>query len=340
MHPFGMQYQRVSPDDETAVALVTDMFNAVNAVDDPDEPPALPGLVAGDLKYGWELEPGERYLYYPDGASEPVGSIRLHAPKHDNLHMVSVGMMVHPDHRRKGHGNAMATELLRRAKQMGRFTVWAGCAHDDPAAEALLKSHGFTYASHDVRRFQYPAELDHDQLDKLYADARARAADYELVRTMVPTDDDVLAQLVEVTAAINDAPMGELDFEDEKFDLQRLRDFETAAQKKGETMYRVYARHKQTGAIGGHTVMMVQPLQPTYGWQYDTAVHRDHRGHRLGTLVKLEMMRWLAEAEPQIERIETWNNADNSYMINANEAIGYRLSRVFDTYQRVLDHDE
>jgi RimJ/RimL family protein N-acetyltransferase len=60
----------------------------------------------------------------------------------------------------------------------------------------------------------------------------------------------------------------------------------------------------------------------------------------LGTLVKLEMMRWLAEAEPQIERIETWNNADNSYMINANEAIGYRLSRVFDTYQRVLDHDE
>jgi RimJ/RimL family protein N-acetyltransferase len=335
-----MPYQQVSPDDVTAVALVADMFNAVNAVDDPEEPPAIPELVAGNMKYGWDLEPGERYLYYPDGWSEPVGSIRLNAPQRDNLHMVSVGMMVHPDHRRQAHGTAMAAELLRRAREMGRFTVWAGCAHDDEVAAAFLRSQGFSYASHDARRFQYPAELDHDQLDKLYAEAQVKAADYELVRTMVPTDDAVLEQLVAVTAAINDAPMGDLDFEDEKFDLQRLRDFETAAQGKGEKLYRVFARHKQTGEIGGHTVMMVQPLQPTYGWQYDTAVHRDHRGHRLGTLVKLEMMRWLAETEPQIERIETWNNADNSYMINANEAIGYRLSRVFDTYQQVLDKDE
>jgi len=330
----------VSPGDETAVALVTDMFNAVNAVDDPEEPPALAELVAGDLRYGWDLEPGERYLYYPKGATEPVGSIRLNAPKQDNLHLVSVGMMVHPDHRRQGHGTAMAAELLRRAREMGRYTVWAGCAHDDAAAAAFLKSQGFEYASHDARRFQYPAELDHGQLDKLYAEAEQKAADYELVRTMAPTDDALLEQLVEVTAAINDAPMGDLDFEDEKFDLQRLRDFEYASKAKGEKFYRVFARHKKSGQVGGHTVMMLQPKQPTYGWQYDTAVHRDHRGHRLGMLVKLEMMRWLAEAEPQIERIETWNNADNSYMINANEAIGYKLSRIFDTYHRVLDKDE
>ena len=29
-----------------------------------------------------------------------------------------------------------------------------------------------------------------------------------------------------MTAAINDAPMGDLTYEDEKFDLQRLRDLE------------------------------------------------------------------------------------------------------------------
>jgi len=50
-------------------------------------------------------------------------------------------------------------------------------------------------------------------------------------------------------------------------------------------------------------------------------------------------MRWLAEVEPQIERIETWNNADNSYMINANEAIGYKFSRLFDIYQLKLEPD-
>lgn len=334
-----MPYVQVSPDDVTAVALLSDMFNAVHAVDDPDEPPSLPEFVAGDLKYGWDLEPGERYLYYPDGATEPVGSIGLHASQRDNLHVIGVGAMVHPAYRGQGHREAMYSELLRRARERGRFTVWAGCASDDEESAALLKKFGFSYASHDARRYQFPAELDHDQLDMLYAGAQEKAVDYELVRAIVPTDDDLLAQLVAVTEAINDAPMGDLDYEDEKFDLQRLKDFEHAAQAKGQKLYRVFARHKQTGEIGGHTVMMTHPLQPTHAWQYDTAVHRDHRGHRLGMLVKLEMMRWLAEAEPQIERIETWNNADNSYMINANEAIGYRFSRLFDTYQLKLEPD-
>jgi hypothetical protein len=53
-------------------------------------------------------------------------------------------------------------------------------------------------------------------------------------------------------------------------------------------------------------------------------------------LLKIEMMRWLAESEPGVEVIETWNNADNNYMISVNEAIGYRLSRVFAMFERTL----
>ena len=45
------------------------------------------------------------------------------------------------------------------------------------------------------------------------------------------------------------------------------------------------------------------------------------------------MMRWLAESEPQVTSISTWNHADNRYMIDVNEAIGYRLSRVFAMYE-------
>ena len=90
--------------------------------------------------------------------------------------------------------------------------------------------------------------------------------------------------------------------------------------------------------IGGHTVVVWSTrCDPTRAGQGDTAVHRDHRGHRLGLLLKIEMMRWLAEVEPQItEIIDTWNNADNRYMIDVNEAIGYRLSRVFAMYERTL----
>lgn len=48
------------------------------------------------------------------------------------------------------------------------------------------------------------------------------------------------------------------------------------------------------------------------------------------------MLRWLAEVEPQLVEIETWNHADNRYMVDVNEALGYRLSRVYNTYELTL----
>jgi hypothetical protein len=127
--------------------------------------------------------------------------------------------------------------------------------------------------------------------------------------------------------------MGDLTYEDEKFDLQRLHDLETGVIGRGERGYRVLARHRMTGELGGHTMVIVHPLMPEVGGQADTAVARQHRGHRLGLLLKIDMMHWLAEVEPQLKIIETWNNVDNAFMINVNEAMGYRLSRIFNTYE-------
>jgi len=54
-------------------------------------------------------------------------------------------------------------------------------------------------------------------------------------------------------------------------------------------------------------------------------VTRKHRGHRLGLLVKAAMIDWLAEAEPGIERIVTYNAAANDHMVAINEQLGYEL---------------
>ena len=165
----------------------------------------------------------------------------------------------------------------------------------------------------------------------------AKATAYSIERLQIPVGVEVLSELVEVTAAINDAPMGDLTYEDEKFDLHRLQDFETALVGRGDCGYRVVARHRTTGEVGGHTVVVTQPLRRQFGIQADTAVARQHRGHRLGLLIKIDMMRWLAEAEPQLKVIETWNNVDNTFMINVNEALGYRLSRIFNMYELRLE---
>ena len=103
-----------------------------------------------------------------------------------------------------------------------------------------------------------------------------------------------------------------LTYEDEKFDLQRMRDIEAARAGVGQPAVPDRRAAPETGEIGGHTELAVHPEQPELGHQGDTAVARGHRGHRLGLLLKIDMMRWLAEAEPQLSVVETWNNVDNT----------------------------
>ena len=332
-----MPYLRVDPDDTERVARTVEILDRARLVDDPDTVEPIPALLSRGLRYGWDLEPSEMYLYVPERSGSPIGLLDINMSTRDNLHLVWAGITVHPDHRRQGHGSAIMTEVIRRTGSVGRNTIWVGAPEDDQGVRSFVEKFGFSYASHDARRRQVLADVDTAEVDRLHAQAAAAAADYVIERGTLPTPDDVLEELVEVTAAINDAPMGDLTFEDEHFDLKRLQDIEAAAAGREDTVYRLWARHRSTGEIGGHTVVSLNRLQPTFGWQGDTAVSRAHRGHRLGLLLKIEMMRWLAGEEPQIEVIETWNQADNRHMIDVNEAIGYRLNRVFAMFERKLD---
>jgi GNAT superfamily N-acetyltransferase len=332
-HPWCMPFVRVDPNDMTQVSAVACIGEAARQVDDPDAFPIIPEMLALALRYGWELEPPEHYLYTPSDAADPVGVLALDIPTRDNLHLIWAQICVHPDHRRRGHGSAIMNEALRRTIEAGRDTIWVGTAEDDQGGRKFVEGFGFSYASHDARRRQVLADVDQNEVQRLWTLAEAAASDFCLERLRVPIADRLLAELVEVTAAINDAPMGDLTYEDEKFDLQRLRDRETALLGRGDRAYRVIARHRRTGEVGGHTIVGLHPLQPELGGQGDTAVARHHRGHRLGLLIKIDMMHWLAEAEPQLKIIDTWNNADNHFMINVNEALRYRLSRTFNTYE-------
>jgi GNAT superfamily N-acetyltransferase len=332
-HSGQMPFVRVQPDDMARVTEVANIAEAARQVDDPEAFPTVPEMLAGQMRYGWDLEPEDHYLYIPEEAAEPVGVLVLDMPHRDNLHLVWAQIFVHPDHRRCGHGSVIMKEVLRRTREAGRDTIWVGTAEDDQGARRFVEGFGFAYASRDARRRQVLTDIDQTEIERLWAVAQAAASEYCLERLRPPVPDEVLNELVDATAAINDAPMGDLTYEDERFDLQRLRDFETAIAGNRVSEYRVVSRHRRTGDVGGHTVVGIHPLLPEVGGQGDTAVARQHRGHRLGLLLKIDMMRWLAEEEPQLKIIETWNNADNTFMINVNEALGYRLSRIFNMYE-------
>ena len=128
-----------------------------------------------------------------------------------------------------------------------------------------------------------------------------------------------------MVAAINDAPTGDLDIEDEVFTPQRMRDYDEAQRQRGHRVHMVYARHRETGELAGETTVAVDGERPHLAEQHDTSVVRVHRGHRLGLLMKIDMLRWLREDEPQLESIGTWNAEENAFMIGVNEALGMRV---------------
>ena len=151
------------------------------------------------------------------------------------------------------------------------------------------------------------------------------AGDYELLRFAGRTPDELMDDLARLTDAINDAPLDDLEIEDEVFSPDRIRAYETAQIESGFRFRRVVARHRDTGELAGHTVVTVDAERPEIGDQHDTAVAREHRGHRLGVLLKADMVRWLAEDEPQLATIDTWNAESNDHMIGVNDLLGYRI---------------
>ena len=151
------------------------------------------------------------------------------------------------------------------------------------------------------------------------------ATDYELIRIVGRTPEPLLPAVVELANAINDAPLDDLDMEDEVFTAERVQAYEGSTIESGHRLYRVVARHRPTGRLAGHSVVVVDIENPRLAHQHDTSVLREHRGHRLGLLVKADMMRWLAEQEPQIETLGTWNAETNDHMIAVNERLGYRV---------------
>ena len=81
---------------------------------------------------------------------------------------------------------------------------------------------------------------------------------------------------------------------------------------------------------------MVERWDPTVAYQFDTAVAPGHRGHRLGLLLKLEMIAWLREERPEVTATETWNDVTNHHMIAVNERLGMTVVAHNSAYLREL----
>ncbi|HET9188433.1 MAG TPA: GNAT family N-acetyltransferase, partial [Acidothermaceae bacterium] len=85
------------------------------------------------------------------------------------------------------------------------------------------------------------------------------------------------------------------------------------------------------------TDVLVPEGRRTLAYQEDTVVRPDHRNRGLGRWVKAEMLRWLAEEEPQLEQIVTWNATENAAMRDINTELGFVAGDTWAEWQFNVD---
>lgn len=317
-----MELREFGPDDTSAIDTFVAIDHASIPVDAPWEHPDTPYRRAMSIRHGWDGEPGRHFLALDGGT--PVGSVVVNTSSYDNLDLAWLAVKIDPAHRRNGFGTAALETAYDVCREMNRDLLGLDGWESDQT-RSFAKATGFDLKSQSINRRQHLAEVPSEGIAQLYAAADEVAADYELLRFDGRTPDDLMDDLARMSEAINDAPLDDLEYEDEVYSPDRIRAYEHAQIESGFRFHRVVARHRVTGDLAGHTVVTVDTERPELGDQHDTAVAREHRGHRLGVLLKADMVRWLAEDEPQLATIDTWNAESNDHMIAVNELLGYRI---------------
>ncbi|WP_345750512.1 GNAT family N-acetyltransferase [Microbacterium rhizophilus] len=251
---------------------------------------------------------------------------------------------VRPELRGRGIEDALLDDLERLAREHGRSVLqsWNLVREDLPGerlpspagigsipAEAettrLLLRHGYSLGQ--VERcsvFDFAGSLDHAR--RMLGEALAKAGpDYRPVWWQSPAPDEhVDGYAYAVSRMATDAPSGELEWEEEVWDAERIRYREQLKADSGQIMAVTAVIHEPTGAVAAFNELVIGRDRGRRTENHNTLVLPEHRGHRLGTIVKcLDLIRW-HELVPTSPSVMTFNAEENRYMLDVNEAVGFR----------------
>lgn len=281
----------------------------------------------------------------PDPA-RVLGTAALFLPLADNTHTGHLSLSVRPGERRRGIGSALHDAAVEIARTDGRTTLTTSTdqgveppagpgtiepstgsgrvAADDPAVRFAL-ARGF--ALEQVARYSV---LDVPLDPAVLAEHRATAekvagGDYRVLTWGSRCPDEWVDELAVLEMRMStDAPAGGLDLEEDRWDAERIRSTEADFVARG-IRYKVAAvEHVPSGTLAGFSAFLCLARTDEFVHQHDTLVLAEHRGRRLGMLVKAANLERLAVEQPATRRIGTWNAEENASMLGINVALGFR----------------
>ncbi|MFS0704313.1 GNAT family N-acetyltransferase [Cellulomonas sp. 179-A 9B4 NHS] len=300
-------------------------------------------------------------------AGDVVGYASALLPLTANTHTAQLEVAVHPDHRGRGVGTALLAAAEDHVRAAGRTTTltWSGVRPEpEPGPGALTAPTGTGrvpadapavrfalargYALEQVERYSVLELQDDpapgtagdlptaDDRAALLAAARAHAgADYRTHTWRDELPEDRLDDLAELwTRMSTDVPLGGLALEEDRWDADRVRTLLDRMAQRRQHVLLTAAEHVPTGRLAAFTWLQVPIPEVPFAFQEDTLVLREHRGHRLGMLVKGVNLEAFTAWRPAARRIHTWNAQENDHMLAINVALGFRQAGVEAAWQR------
>ncbi|MGA5424668.1 GNAT family N-acetyltransferase [Streptomyces lavendulocolor] len=288
----------------------------------PDVPPPDPEQIHAQL-----TKPtlnSHRLAWLATGAEgNPVGvaSLRLFTSA-GREHLAELELHVDPAYRRLGTGSLLLSAVVAACLAEDRRSLIVEAAADSPG-EAFCEKRNFRQAlalNHLILRL--------DQLDEaaVLQVAEAEHPGYRLTGWTGTVPDDLAAAFATAKNAMNDMPVGDLDYGTENWDADRVRAMAQVIADRGDTLLTLAAVH-DGGAMAGYTEILLPRGTAPRAQQYDTAVVPAHRGHGLGLWLKTAMVRRLRAQHPGVVEIETDNAEDNVHMLAVNHRLGFRSYR-------------
>jgi GNAT superfamily N-acetyltransferase len=343
-HTRGMELTPLNPEDHDAVTEVLALVNAVRAADTPEGPRPVEQSFRAGLR---QERPGLEIAHFTateDGAA--VGYLSVGLMVGDNPHLAMAELMVHPDHRHRGHGRAMLGHYTEYASSRGRtdltagtLTTWGDGPRRPEAGVDFLERNGFTLALVNVRRRSRTDALAPAAEQRLWDEAAAASgADYDVRTWTGPAPDGLIESICRLDAMSRvEIPVGDIELEAERVDVERARAKEAATAAVHQVPVKAAAVHRATGEVAAITdIHAYEDPAAAHASQGITIADPAHRGHRLGLLVKLANLRQLREHYPRVQEIWTENADVNDHMIAINTALGYEAVDALSVYQRKL----
>ncbi|MEV4667204.1 GNAT family N-acetyltransferase [Microbacterium sp. LWO12-1.2] len=281
------------------------------------------------------------YVWTIRQEGEVVGRTVVDVPHDPGSRVVIATIELLPRVWGQGIGTAVLPHVEAIARDHGRSVIqnWTEQqASDGPRIEAptgfgsvprdhvarFLQNNGFGLEQ--VYRVSHLAlsERVDTHVDALLTEARLAASDYRVVHWTSPTPAERIDDYAWLKSRMStDAPSAGLDTDEEKWDARRVTEMEERVDQMGKTLLVVAAEHIQTGRLSAFTELGIGSDHSATTHQNDTLVLKEHRGHRLGMLLKCEALRLWRDLMPESTLVITYNAEENRPMLSINEAIGF-----------------